>query len=269
MIYICRLDENDEKKTLPSVDDVMDDMFNKDSSVVVGHAPLKHDYTDISTNPWLLSKVSKDDDLFSVRPKSVGFKNEAFSSFDDDKFVEIIPHTPENEVDLETGEGKLSRLSVSQEEKVLIVSAVTKDNLSQDGSMQDLILSQSTTSADLGSSNSSPIIKHFHSDSVLVVTNHQPSASLQERSLTPVDPKMIDTPIVAESTTNNQSNIREPSPLVVRSADDSHDIFDKEAQWKQFSRDIEMTRSPPPSYQSATGRRTNPQMGQRAILIGG
>lgn len=251
MIYICRLDENDEKKTLPSVDDVMDDMFNKDSSVIVGHAPLKHDYTDISTNPWLLSKVSEDEDLFSVRPKSVGFKNEAFSSFDDDKFVEIIPHTPENEVDLETGEGKLSRLSVSQEGKVLIVSAVTKDNLSQDGSMQDVILSQSTTST------------------VLVVTNHQPSPSLQDRSLTPVDPKMIDTPIVAESTTNNQSNIREPSPLVVRSADDSHDIFDKEAQRKQFSRDIEMARSPPPSYQSATGRRTNPQMGQRAILIGG
>ena len=251
MIYICRLDENDEKKTLPSVDDVIDDMFNKDSSVVVGHAPLKHDYTDISTNPWLLSKVSEDEDLFSVRPKSVGFKNEAFSSFDDDKFVEIIPHTPENEVDLETGEGKLSRLSVSQEGKVLIVSAVTKDNLSQDGSMQDVILSQSTTST------------------VLVVTNHQPSPSLQDRSLTPVDPKMIDTPIVAESTTNNQSNIREPSPLVVRSADDSHDIFDKEAQRKQFSRDIEMARSPPPSYQSATGRRTNPQMGQRAILIGG
>ena len=229
----------------------MDDMFNKDSSVIVGHAPLKHDYTDISTNPWLLSKVSEDEDLFSVRPKSVGFKNEAFSSFDDDKFVEIIPHTPENEVDLETGEGKLSRLSVSQEGKVLIVSAVTKDNLSQDGSMQDVILSQSTTST------------------VLVVTNHQPSPSLQDRSLTPVDPKMIDTPIVAESTTNNQSNIREPSPLVVRSADDSHDIFDKEAQRKQFSRDIEMARSPPPSYQSATGRRTNPQMGQRAILIGG
>ena len=251
MIYICRLDENDEKKTLPSVDDVMDDMFNKDSSVIVGHAPLKHDYTDISTNPWLLSKVSEDEDLFSVRPKSVGFKNEAFSSFDDDKFVEIIPHTPENEVDLETGEGKLSRLSVSQEGKALIVSAVTKDNLSQDGSMQDVILSQSTTST------------------VLVVTNHQPCPSLQDRSLTPVDPKMIDTPIVAESTTNNQSNIREPSPLVVRSADDSHDIFDKEAQWKQFSRDIEMARSPPPSYQSATGRRTNPQMGQRAILIGG
>ena len=251
MIYICRLDENDEKKTLPSVDDVMDDMFNKDSSVIVGHAPLKHDYTDISTNPWLLSKVSEDEDLFSVRPKSVGFKNEAFSSFDDDKFVEIIPHTPENEVDLETGEGKLSRLSVSQEGKVLIVSAVTKDNLSQDGSMQDVILSQSTTST------------------VLVVTNHQPSPSLQDRSLTPVDPKMIDTPIVAESTTNNQSNIREPSPLVVRSADDSHDIFDKEAQRKQFSRDIEMARSPPPSYQSATGRRTNPQMGQRAILVGG
>lgn len=251
MIYICRLDENDEKKTLPSVDDVIDDMFNKDSSVVVGHAPLKHDYTDISTNPWLLSKVSEDEDLFSVRPKSVGFKNEAFSSFDDDKFVEIIPHTPENEVDLETGEGKWSRLSVSQEGKVLIVSAVTKDNLSQDGSMQDVILSQSTTST------------------VLVVTNHQPSPSLQDRSLTPVDPKMIDTPIVAESTTNNQSNIREPSPLVVRSADDSHDIFDKEAQRKQFSRDIEMARSPPPSYQSATGRRTNPQMGQRAILIGG
>ena len=251
MIYICRLDENDEKKTLPSVDDVMDDMFNKDSSVIVGHAPLKHDYTDISTNPWLLSKVSEDEDLFSVRPKSVGFKNEAFSSFDDDKFVEIIPHTPENEVDLETGEGKLSRLSVSQEGKVLIVSAVTKDNLSQDGSMQDVILSQSTTST------------------VLVVTNHQPSPSLQDQSLTPVDPKMIDTPIVAESTTNNQSNIREPSPLVVRSADDSHDIFDKEAQRKQFSRDIEMARSPPPSYQSATGRRTNPQMGQRAILIGG
>lgn len=251
MIYICRLDENDEKKTLPSVDDVMDDMFNKDSSVIVGHAPLKHDYTDISTNPWLLSKVSEDEDLFSVRPKSVGFKNEAFSSFDDDKFVEIIPHTPENEVDLETGEGKLSRLSVSQEGKVLIVSPVTKDNLSQDGSMQDVILSQSTTST------------------VLVVTNHQPSPSLQDRSLTPVDPKMIDTPIVAESTTNNQSNIREPSPLVVRSADDSHDIFDKEAQRKQFSRDIEMARSPPPSYQSATGRRTNPQMGQRAILIGG
>jgi hypothetical protein len=251
LIYICRLDENDEKKTLPSVDDVIDDMFNKDSSVVVGHAPLKHDYTDISTNPWLLSKVSEDEDLFSVRPKSVGFKNEAFSSFDDDKFVEIIPHTPENEVDLETGEGKLSRLSVSQEGKVLIVSAVTKDNLSQDGSMQDVILSQSTTST------------------VLVVTNHQPSPSLQDRSLTPVDPKMIDTPIVAESTTNNQSNIREPSPLVVRSADDSHDIFDKEAQRKQFSRDIEMARSPPPSYQSATGRRTNPQMGQRAILIGG
>jgi hypothetical protein len=181
----------------------------------------------------------------------VGFKNEAFSSFDDDKFVEIIPHTPENEVDLETGEGKLSRLSVSQEGKVLIVSAVTKDNLSQDGSMQDVILSQSTTST------------------VLVVTNHQPSPSLQDQSLTPVDPKMIDTPIVAESTTNNQSNIREPSPLVVRSADDSHDIFDKEAQRKQFSRDIEMARSPPPSYQSATGRRTNPQMGQRAILIGG
>ena len=251
MIYICRLDENDEKKTLPSVDDVMDDMFNKDSSVIVGHAPLKHDYTDISTNPWLLSKVSEDEDLFSVRPKSVGFKNEAFSSFDDDKFVEIIPHTPENEVDLETGEGKLSRLSVSQEGKVLIVSPVTKDNLSQDGSMQDVILSQSTTST------------------VLVVTNHQPSPSLQDRSLTPVDPKMIDTPIVAESTTNNQSNIREPSPLVVRSADDSHDIFDKEAQRKQFSRDIEMARSPPPSYQSATGRRTNPQMGQRSILIGG
>jgi hypothetical protein len=251
LIYICRLDENDEKKTLPSVDDVMDDMFNKDSSVIVGHAPLKHDYTDISTNPWLLSKVSEDEDLFSVRPKSVGFKNEAFSSFDDDKFVEIIPHTPENEVDLETGEGKLSRLSVSQEGKVLIVSAVTKDNLSQDGSMQDVILSQSTTST------------------VLVVTNHQPSPSLQDRSLTPVDPKMIDTPIVAESTTNNQSNIREPSPLVVRSADDSHDIFDKEAQRKQFSRDIEMARSPPPSYQSATGRRTNPQMGQRAILVGG
>jgi hypothetical protein len=251
LIYICRLDENDEKKTLPSVDDVMDDMFNKDSSVIVGHAPLKHDYTDISTNPWLLSKVSEDEDLFSVRPKSVGFKNEAFSSFDDDKFVEIIPHTPENEVDLETGEGKLSRLSVSQEGKVLIVSPVTKDNLSQDGSMQDVILSQSTTST------------------VLVVTNHQPSPSLQDRSLTPVDPKMIDTPIVAESTTNNQSNIREPSPLVVRSADDSHDIFDKEAQRKQFSRDIEMARSPPPSYQSATGRRTNPQMGQRAILIGG
>lgn len=229
----------------------MDDMFNKDSSVIVGHAPLKHDYTDISTNPWLLSKVSEDEDLFSVRPKSVGFKNEAFSSFDDDKFVEIIPHTPENEVDLETGEGKLSRLSVSQEGKVLIVSAVTKDNLSQDGSMQDVILSQSTTST------------------VLVVTNHQPSPSLQDRSLTPVDPKMIDTPIVAESTTNNQSNIREPSPLVVRSADDSHDIFDKEAQRKQFSRDIEMARSPPPSYQSATGRRTNPQMGQRAILVGG
>jgi hypothetical protein len=181
----------------------------------------------------------------------VGFKNEAFSSFDDDKFVEIIPHTPENEVDLETGEGKWSRLSVSQEGKVLIVSAVTKDNLTQDGSMQDVILSQSTTSK------------------VLVVTNHQPSPSLQDRSLTPVDPKMIDTPIVAESTTNNQSNIREPSPLVVRSADDSHDIFDKEAQRKQFSRDIEMARSPPPSYQSATGRRTNPQMGQRAILIGG
>ena len=247
----------------------MDDMFNKDSSVVVCHAPLKHDYTAISTNPWLLSKVSKDDDLFSVRPKSVGFKNEAFSAFDDEKFVEIIPHTNENEVDLKTGEGKLSRLSVGQEGKVLLVSAVTKDNLSQDGSMQDVILSQSTSSTDLGSSNSSPITGDFHGDSVLVVTNHQPSPSLQERSLTPVDPKMMDAPVIVESTTNNHSHIRKPSPLVVRSADDSHDIFDKEAQLKQFNRDIEMTRSPPPSYQSATGRRTNPQMGQRAILIGG
>lgn len=246
----------------------MDDMFNKDSSVVVGHAPLKHDYTDISTNPWLLSKVSKDDDLFSVRPKSVGFKNEAFSAFDDEKFVEIIPDTPENDVDLETGEGKLSIMSVSQEGKVLIVSAVTKDNLSPDGSMQDVMLSQSTSSTDLGSSNSSPLIEEFRGDSLLVVTNHQPSPSLQERSLTPVDHKM-DTPIVVESTANNQSNIRKPSPLIVRSADDSHDLFDKEAHRKQFNRDIEMTRSPPPSYQSATGRRTNPQMGQRAILIGG
>jgi len=250
----------------------MDDMFNKDSSVVVGHAPLKHDYTDISTNPWLLSKVSKDDDLFSVRPKSVSFKNEAFSAFDDEKFVEIIPHTHENDVDLETGEGKLSRLSISQEGKVLIVSAVTKDNLSQDGSIQDVILSQSTSSTDLESSQSSPIADDFHGDnnnSFLVVTNHQPYPSSRERSLTPVDPKMMDTPVAVESTTNNQSNIRKPSPLVVRSADDSHDIFDKEAQRKQFNRDIEMTRSPPPSYQSATGRRTNPQMGQRAILIGG
>ncbi|CAC5404298.1 unnamed protein product [Mytilus coruscus] len=282
----CRWSKKDEFKDekrplpMPEVDDVMDDMFKKDDHIVVGHAPLRHEFMYTSKK---VAFPDEQDASFTTAPAA--YTNFAFANIahKTTKLNESVTSNTEESDDMKSKDNhtetvvgsaivyneKTSRQSKQQ--ALSVASQYTPENVSR----------QSTT---IQNSKRPPTITMGNAiyvvDNQLLTTNHQPSPSISESSrLTPVEFEMnvMNSTGMENSPMIHRHSVQPSSPLVVQSVDavpiemeavmssQPHTLQTNE--WRQFNRELDLLRSPPPSYQSATGRRTNPFMGQPVMLV--
>ncbi|XP_063420327.1 uncharacterized protein LOC134705544 [Mytilus trossulus] len=277
----CRWSKKDDLKEekrplpMPEVDDVMDDMFKKDNLIVVGHAPLRHEFT------------------YSSKKVAFPDKQDASSAYTNFAFVNIANKTTKlNEsVTPNTAESEDIQSKDNHTEKAVGAAIVYNDKTSRQSQQQALSVATQHT-PDNVSRQSTMVQNSKRPDSItmgnaiyvvnnqLLTTNHQPSPSASESSrLTPVEFEMnvMDSPGIGNSPMIPRHSVLPLSPLIVQSVDaapiEMEPVMSTQphtlqpSAWRQFNRELDLLRSPPPSYQSATGRRTNPFMGQPVMLV--
>lgn len=282
----CRWSKKDELKEekrplpMPEVDDVMDDMFKKDNQIVVGHAPLRHEFTYTSKK---VAFPDEQDAAFSTAPAA--YTNFAFANLDHKttKLNEsVTPNKTEsddlqskdNHTEIAVGTAIVYNDKTSRQSKQQSLSVATQ-HTPENVSRQSAMTQNSKRPNSITMGNAIYVVNNQ-----LLTTNHQPSPSASESSrLTPVEFEMnvMDSPGLGNSPMIPRHSVQPLSPLIVQSVDaepiEMEHVMSTQPHtlqpsgWRQFNRELDLLRSPPPSYQSATGRRTNPFMGQPVMLV--